>query len=401
MFGAHRFRGGRRHCRDGSPLRIRGMRSARGSRRVCDHRGAHLQRGAGEASTLSSTQDGPIRTPSRSGARLGVNSAAGAPRATVRAGTRRLSARTVAPARSLPTRVVAGSCAACCWSPTRSASVCDSVVARGGRLRPWLLLGWPLLVVLGKLNGLYGGDEKRAHHATSTTSRACSTHSRRAPSWCSCSACSSATDRLEGARALLGLLGGLVLSCGRRRVAITRRTAMYEQNTIIVGAGDVGQLIGRKIIAASRVRHQPGRIRRRATRRTAGRASATWRFSGRQRSRRDRGVDTGSSVCRRVLGRDRTRTRCRSSARSATPMSRSTSSRACSRPSGRAPTSMRSRACRCSGCHPCGSLGRRGWVKRLIDVMVASLLLVLIAPLCATSRSGSAARSPGPVLFRQ
>ena len=31
---------------------------------------------------------------------------------------------------------------------------------------PWLLLSWPLLVVLGKVNGLYGGDEERAHHTT-------------------------------------------------------------------------------------------------------------------------------------------------------------------------------------------------------------------------------------------
>ena len=118
-----------------------------------------------------------------------------------------------------------------------------------GIFTPVLLLSWPLFVVWGNMYGLYGGDEERAHYTT--------------------------VDDLAGIfntvtttafiLLLLSLSFGtpigtaeiasfwacsfvLVMSCRFAGRGLTRRTATYRQDTIIVGAGDVGQLIGRKIM---------------------------------------------------------------------------------------------------------------------------------------------------------
>ena len=56
---------------------------------------------------------------------------------------------------------------------------------------------------------------------------------------------------------------------------LVRRSDAYVQNTVIVGAGDVGQLVARKLLQPPRVRDQRGRLRRRRAARARGPSSST------------------------------------------------------------------------------------------------------------------------------
>ena len=64
------------------------------------------------------------------------------------------------------------------------------------------------------------------------------------------------------------------------RAGWPQTTATYVQNTIIVGAGDVGQLVARKLRPASRVRDPPGRLRRPGARRACATTSTTCTLLG-------------------------------------------------------------------------------------------------------------------------
>ena len=113
---------------------------------------------------------------------------------------------------------------------------------------PWLLLSWPLLVVLGKVNGLYGGDEERAHHTTiDDVEGVFNTFTTGAFLLLVLSLLVG--DAIDSKELVIFWAFSVSLVLCLRFVArgITRRTTAYQQNTIIVGAGDVGQLIGRKI----------------------------------------------------------------------------------------------------------------------------------------------------------
>ena len=141
----------------------------------------------------------------------------------------------------------------------------------------WYALGPIVGVVLAKIYGLYDRDEERRTTRRSTTSRASSTSS---PSMRSC--CSSQARPVDAAIDI-----GSSSSSGRSRWvviagrvgarALASRTATYVQNTVIVGAGDVGQLIAPQDPAAPRVRHQPRRVRRRRARSSRATTSATSR----------------------------------------------------------------------------------------------------------------------------
>ena len=108
----------------------------------------------------------------------------------------------------------------------------------------------PFWVVLAKLHGLYEGDEERTHHSTiddvvgvlhlTTTGLWLVA----LPLW--------VLGVAEPTFAKLALfpLAALVLVTAARGVARTlgRRSVLYLQNTVIIGAGDVGQLVARKLL---------------------------------------------------------------------------------------------------------------------------------------------------------
>ena len=122
--------------------------------------------------------------------------------------------------------------------------------ATSGQETLLLLATLPVWIVIAKLYGLYDQDEERTHHSTADDFSASSTSSPWGSgssmpgrgrstwptrSWRSCSLSGpSRSPSITVARA-----------CAR---AIGRRNIAYLQNTIIVGAGDVGQLIARKLL---------------------------------------------------------------------------------------------------------------------------------------------------------
>ena len=108
----------------------------------------------------------------------------------------------------------------------------------------------PFWIVLAKLHGLYEGDEERANHSTiddvvgvlhvTTTGLWLVA----LPLWL------SGVAEPTFAKLALFPLAALVLVAAARSVAraISRRSVLYLQNTVIIGAGDVGQLVARKLL---------------------------------------------------------------------------------------------------------------------------------------------------------
>ena len=138
---------------------------------------------------------------------------------------------------------------------------------------PWLLLSWPLLVVLGKVNGLYGGDEERAHHTTiDDVEGVFNTFTTGAFLLLVLSLLVG--DAIDSKELVIFWAFSVSLVLCLRFVArgITRRTTAYQQNTIIVGAGRRRPAHRPQAAPAPRVRHQPRRLRRRRPEGTPGRA---------------------------------------------------------------------------------------------------------------------------------
>jgi exopolysaccharide biosynthesis polyprenyl glycosylphosphotransferase len=108
----------------------------------------------------------------------------------------------------------------------------------------------PIFVLGAKLFGLYDRDEERADHSTSDelarvfllatvgvflVSRLAALGSGHEP------------DLTK--MTLFWILLIVCIACGRMVVrALARRSVAYVQNTVILGAGDVGQLVGRKLL---------------------------------------------------------------------------------------------------------------------------------------------------------
>jgi exopolysaccharide biosynthesis polyprenyl glycosylphosphotransferase len=112
------------------------------------------------------------------------------------------------------------------------------------------LISLPFWVVLAKLHGLYEGDEERTHHSTiddvvgvfhlTTTGLWLVA----LPLWLL-----GVADPTFAKLALFPLVALVLLAVGRAVArAIGRRSVFYLQNTVIVGAGDVGQLVARKLL---------------------------------------------------------------------------------------------------------------------------------------------------------
>jgi exopolysaccharide biosynthesis polyprenyl glycosylphosphotransferase len=119
-----------------------------------------------------------------------------------------------------------------------------------GREMLILLVTLPGWIVLAKLYGLYDRDEERADHSTADE-LAGVVSLVTVGSWFVVvfgPFTGLATPSLERSAVFWAL--AIVLVATARGVArfICRRTSTYLQNTIIVGAGDVGQLIARKLL---------------------------------------------------------------------------------------------------------------------------------------------------------
>jgi exopolysaccharide biosynthesis polyprenyl glycosylphosphotransferase len=114
----------------------------------------------------------------------------------------------------------------------------------------FLVLTLPAWVVLAKLYGLYDRDEERTDHPTSDDMLGV-LHLVTLGAWCFFVGMWLTGVADPQVPKLIGFWGfSLVLVTALRSAAraLCRRSVAYLQNTIIVGAGDVGQLIARKYL---------------------------------------------------------------------------------------------------------------------------------------------------------
>ena len=112
------------------------------------------------------------------------------------------------------------------------------------------VLTLPLWVIVAKLHGLYDRDEDRTDHST-VDDVVSVLHLVTIGAWALyAGAWMTGLAEPELARVFAFWLLAIALVCSGRALARTwcRRSVNYLQNTVIVGAGDVGQLIGRKLI---------------------------------------------------------------------------------------------------------------------------------------------------------
>ena len=126
-------------------------------------------------------------------------------------------------------------------------------VLEGASLPRELLLflgSLPFWIVLAKLHGLYEGDEERADHSTVDEVVgvlhlvATGVWLIALPLW----ALGLADPKLREL-ALFGVSAFALVTIGRSVArAVSRRSVLYLQNTVIIGAGDVGQLVARKLV---------------------------------------------------------------------------------------------------------------------------------------------------------
>jgi len=135
-----------------------------------------------------------------------------------------------------------------------AASVIFDMPARSDTVKPqiellFFLLSLPAWVVVAKLYGLYDLDEERTDHST-TDDLVPVLHLVTVGSWLFFAFTSVTRTADTGLARLLGFwLFAIVFITAGRAVARTlaRRNLAYLQNTIILGAGDVGQLVAKKL----------------------------------------------------------------------------------------------------------------------------------------------------------
>ncbi len=110
----------------------------------------------------------------------------------------------------------------------------------------------PLWLVAAKFHGLYDHDEERANHST-VDDLVGVFHLVTAGVWLLFAASFLVPGVREFAPRKLMLFWALAIAlvtlCRTLARAICRRSLAYLQNTVIVGGGDVGQLIGRKLLS--------------------------------------------------------------------------------------------------------------------------------------------------------
>jgi exopolysaccharide biosynthesis polyprenyl glycosylphosphotransferase len=138
---------------------------------------------------------------------------------------------------------LAGLVLACLLAPVAVGSAGTAAV-------DWLTLAalLPVWVVLAKLYGLYDHDEARAAHTTADDVVGVF-HLVTVGAWLLL-LLSTATGGADlGALVMFWFLAiGLLTALRGLARALARRSLLYVQNLVIVGAGDVGQLVARKIL---------------------------------------------------------------------------------------------------------------------------------------------------------
>jgi exopolysaccharide biosynthesis polyprenyl glycosylphosphotransferase len=122
------------------------------------------------------------------------------------------------------------------------------LVAQQAGASAWYVLSLPLWIVLARLYGLYNGDEDRAHTSTvDDVAGIFHVFTIGAFTLLAGSLLAGGTD-VEALVVLWSIAIPAVVGSRIGARALARRSPAYLQNTVIVGAGDVGQLIARKIL---------------------------------------------------------------------------------------------------------------------------------------------------------
>jgi exopolysaccharide biosynthesis polyprenyl glycosylphosphotransferase len=113
----------------------------------------------------------------------------------------------------------------------------------------WYVLGPTAGLVLAKVYGLYDRDEERTHHTTvDDVAGVFHVVTVTAFLLLATSALFGSALEITTVVAFWASTMGFVIAGRVAARGIARRTITYQQNTVIVGAGDVGQLIARKIL---------------------------------------------------------------------------------------------------------------------------------------------------------
>ena len=241
----------------------------------------------------------------------------------------------------------------------------------------------------------------------STTSSASSTSSRSAPGSVVAARRLTGARRCRDAPKLVVVLGRSRSRSSTARARVAR--ALCRRSLSVRAEHDHRRRRRRRPAGrpqappAPRVRHQPRRLRRRRPEGAARRTSSTSRCSARPTSCRSscEQLDV-ERVDRRVLERAARARRSSSSARCATlDVQIDIVPRLFEVVGPSVDDPHASRACRSSACRRRGSRRSSRLLKRAIDLVGASLVLVLTAPLFASSRWRIKRDSPGPVFFRQ
>jgi exopolysaccharide biosynthesis polyprenyl glycosylphosphotransferase len=135
---------------------------------------------------------------------------------------------------------------------TLAFALAEALLSGSGGAGAWPVLGviLPAWVLLAHISGLYDRDEARTDHST-TDDVVGVFHLVTAGVWLLLLG-GRLTDAAEPSFAKLSgfwLLAILLVTVGRAiGRALARRNSLYLQNVVIVGAGDVGQLVARKML---------------------------------------------------------------------------------------------------------------------------------------------------------
>ena len=128
-----------------------------------------------------------------------------------------------------------------------------------------LLVSLPVWVVMAKLYGLYDHDEERTNYSTADDVAGVF-NMVTAGTWVVfvfLKLTGLADPNLEKVATFWIVAIGLVAAARAGARAFCRTRVAYLQNTVIVGAGDVGQTIARKFLHHPEYGDQPRRLRRR------------------------------------------------------------------------------------------------------------------------------------------
>ncbi len=135
------------------------------------------------------------------------------------------------------------------------AAFCGAQLISGGRIEFWVAFlafvpTLPVWIVLAKLYGLYDRDEERTEHTT-VDDLVGVFHFVTTGVWSALAVVYAVhlSDRTMGRLFVFWGLALLLVTLGRSAArSVSHRSLTFLQNTLIIGAGEVGQLVARKIL---------------------------------------------------------------------------------------------------------------------------------------------------------